>query len=182
MFNYVENKPTATERVEIVKTMLRTTSFSLKTNVIVDGVFTACVNNQTEIFKILCESSKFELIMCFDQNGKSILSLACEKKRTKIVKILSQIHGLETLLDHTDSKGWTVIHEVCKNNSLNILKILSEIDGFNTVLNRQDLDGRTAFYIACQSYNLKIMRFLSQVPGFLNLLSHTDKQGKTVLM
>lgn len=112
-----------------------------------------------------------------DENGNTILHLACESLDTKVLNILHR-HGNFTteFLNRRNNKGQSPFHCICTTDSEEwLMKMINEPQlNFELVCN----EGNTPFMTAIFSENLKAAKLLYKKGANIN---HQNKKGNTAL-
>ncbi len=121
-------------------------------------------NGQTEVVKILMQAKGLNLGATYD-NGKTLLSIACERQKTDIVAILLKHSSVK--INQPDNDGKTafllpVFAKACQDGNVELFEFLHGQPGIERGIASEDMV--KFFEAACQRSNAEFVRAVLSSP------------------
>ena len=135
-------------------------------------LYWACINNYTEVAKLLIEHGAD--IDIKDNRGNTPLYQACFKNNTEIAKLLIE-YGADVNIKNKD--GYTPLSMACSNDNTELVKLLIE-HGADKSVNIKDKYGYTSLYLACSHNYTEVAKLLIEYGADVNI---KDTYGYTPL-
>ncbi|KAK6105831.1 Ankyrin repeats (3 copies) family protein [Brugia pahangi] len=127
-----------------------------------------------ETVKLLLEVNESNQLKHINENGDSLLHLACRSGDNDMLQFLSSYNQIDVNI--ANSNGWTVLHEVALKGSVPSLRILHKLGANANIFDKED---RTPLHIAAAAGRTNIAQLL--IEKFGGSVRARTRDGSTLL-